>query len=313
MILLLGASGYVGGAFQNVLANMDRPCFAASRSEHGYATREGLAKLVAEVKPQFIVNCAGYTGKPNVDACESDKAACLDGNAVLPGYVVEAARQAGIPWGHVSSGCIFSGNGPGGDGFREDDAPNFCFRTNHCSYYSGTKSLGEESLGYREVDDGSGRLKWLSEQEDGFIWRLRIPFDNESSPRNYLQKLINYKRLLSATNSLSHLEEFARACLDCWFERVPFGIYNLTNPGRITTREVTDMMLAENKRREKSGQASPFPQAFDYFDDEDEFMQKAAIAPRSNCVMNTEKAQAAGIRMTPVHEAVERSLRDWAA
>ncbi len=36
--------------------------------------------------------------------------------------------------------------GPDGGGFREDDAPNFSFRTNHCSFYSGTKALGEEVL-----------------------------------------------------------------------------------------------------------------------------------------------------------------------
>lgn len=312
VILILGSTGYVAGAFLHLLDLKKTPYLALSRRDVDYTQPDRLHTFLKEHSVDCIINCAGYTGKPNVDACERDKAACLEGNAVLPGYVAEAARAAGVPWGHVSSGCIFSGEGPDGQGFREDDAPNFCFRRNHCSFYSGTKALGEESLGYREVDDGSGRIKWQSmDPEDGYIWRLRIPFNHESNPRNYLQKLISYKRLLAATNSLSHLEEFAQACLDCFQKQVPYGIYNLTNPGRITTREVTDLMLADNRRREAAGQGTLFPKAYDFFEDENEFMDKAAIAPRSNCVMNAEKAQAAGIRMTPVHDIVEQSLRNW--
>jgi hypothetical protein len=40
-------------------------------------------------------------------------------------------------------------------------------------------------------------------------------------------------------------------------------------------------------------------------------MRAAAIAPRSNCVMNSEKLRLAGIRMTDVREAIERDLRSW--
>ena len=31
-----------------------------------------------------IINCAGYIGKPNVDACELAKADCIEGNVLLP-------------------------------------------------------------------------------------------------------------------------------------------------------------------------------------------------------------------------------------
>jgi UDP-glucose 4,6-dehydratase len=40
-------------------------------------------------------------------------------------------------------------------------------------------------------------------------------------------------------------------------------------------------------------------------------MAKAAKAPRSNCVMNSAKLASVGIRLTEVHEAVERDLRAW--
>ena len=134
-----------------------------------------------------------------------------------------------------------------------------------------------------------------------YIWRVRIPFDQFENPRNYLTKLMRYSRLLDATNSISELQEFVEASLLCWEMRVPFGIYNMTNPGAVTTREVVDLI-------KKSGVCD---REFDFFSSEDEFMRVAAITPRSNCVMNSDKLRRAGIRLTEVHEAIERDLRNW--
>ena len=50
-------------------------------------------RFLRSKKPRFLINAAGYTGKPNVDACELAKADCLDGNAVLPGLFVKYAKN----------------------------------------------------------------------------------------------------------------------------------------------------------------------------------------------------------------------------
>ena len=42
-----------------------------------------------------------------------------------------------------------------------------------------------------------------------------------------------------------------------------------------------------------------------------QFMTLAAKNPRSNCIMNSTKLASVGIKMTQVHEAVERDLRRW--
>jgi dTDP-4-dehydrorhamnose reductase len=286
MIYLLGGSGYVGHAYQALLTKKGIPFRNVRRADLDYTDRDVLRAALLRDKPEFVINAAGYTGKPNVDACELHKHECLFGNAVLPGIVAEACADAGVPWGHVSSGCIFTGARPDGSGFTEEDTPNFTFRTNNCSFYSGTKALGEEVLA------GKPQV---------YIWRLRIPFDNIDSPRNYLTKLLRYQRLLEATNSISQLEEFCAATFACWEKRVPFGIYNVTNPGKVTTREVVDLI----KR------AGVSQKNFEFFKDESDFMQKAAKTPRSNCVMDSGKLERAGIRMTEVHEAVMRDLRNW--
>ena len=286
MIYLLGGSGYVGHAYQALLTRRGIPFRNLRRAEIDYTNRETLRAALLRDQPEFLINAAGYTGKPNVDACELHKHECLFGNAVLPGIVAEACADARVPWGHVSSGCIFTGARPDGSGFTETDTPNFTFRTNNCSFYSGSKALGEEVLaGKPEV----------------YIWRLRIPFNHVDNPRNYLTKLLRYQRLLEATNSISQLEEFCAATFACWEKHVPFGTYNVTNPGRVTTHEVVDLI-------KRSGVSN---KDFVFFRDEDEFMHLAAKTPRSNCVMDSGKLARAGITMTEVHEAVARDLQRW--
>lgn len=287
MVFLLGGSGYVGAAYQALLQRKGIPFRNLRRTDCDYTVTATLTALLRRDRPDFLINAAGYTGKPNVDACELHKAECLFGNAVLPGRIAEACAAAGVPWGHVSSGCIYTGARLDGSGFTETDTPNFTFRTNHCSFYSGTKALGEEVL--------MGR-------DSVYIWRLRIPFDHHESPRNYLTKLMRYQRLLEATNSISQLHEFVAATFACWERRVPFGTYNVTNPGQVTTHEVVELIR----------QSGVCTKTFSFFKDEDEFMLTAAKTPRSNCVLDATKLQTAGISMTEVHEAIARDLSRWA-
>jgi len=286
MIYLLGGSGYVGQAYQDLLAKKGIPFRNLRRAEVDYTNPEILRKALVQDKPEFLINAAGYTGKPNVDACELHKAECLFGNGVLPGLIAQACQAAGVPWGHVSSGCIFTGSRPDGTGFSEADTPNFTFRQNNCSFYSGTKALGEETL---------------AGQDNVYIWRLRIPFNQEENPRNYLTKLMRYSTLLEAENSISQLEEFVAATFACWEKRVPFGTYNVTNPGHVTTREVVALIRQSGVCRKE----------FSFFKNEDEFMHLAAKTPRSNCVMTSAKLAGVGIQMTEVHDAIARDLARW--
>ncbi len=295
-IVLFGGTGYVGSAFQRYLRGREIPYAAPSRGEVGLLHSESIARFLDEVKPTFLINAAGYTGRPNVDACEDHKTECLLGNAVLPGVLARVCAARGLPWGHVSSGCLYTGDrgsGPEGErlGFREEDPPNFCFRTDNGSFYSGTKALGEEIL----ADAGSC-----------YLWRLRIPFNEVDSSKNYLTKLLRYERLLDARNSLSQLDDFARAAFACWERRVPFGIYNVVNPGSVTTREVIEIL-----------ERSPFGQRliatgkrFAFFPGEEAF-RKVTRAPRSNCVLDSTKLQRVGIHLEEVHDAVDRAWHHW--
>jgi UDP-glucose 4,6-dehydratase len=283
MFIVLGYSGYVGSKIFHFLKENGWEAVGISRSEIDYTDPKILKELLRSKKPRFLINAAGYTGKPNVDACELAKAECLSGNSVIPGTIRQVCEELKITWGHVSSGCIFSGRRSDGEGWAEEDEPNFSFRSPPCSFYSGTKALGEEVL----------------EGAENYIWRLRIPFNDERSPRNYLQKLLNYDSLLEAENSVSHLGEFVQKCVECLEKEVEPGIYNMTNPGSVTTRQVSEWMREEGVTDKQ----------FQFFDNEEQFMSKAAKTPRSNCVLDTTKAEKAGIGMRPVEEAMRESMQ----
>jgi dTDP-4-dehydrorhamnose reductase len=312
MILLLGASGYIGEAFAKELQRRKVNFIPLARKQIDYTRFDLLLEFLKAKKPSFVINAAGYTGKPNVDACENAKADTLAGNTLLLQTIAHACATAGIPWGHVSSGCIFSGakiveNGKtrvgknliGPElrllvekspdkihGFTETDTPNFSFRDPPCSFYSGTKALGEEAI------SGIGQ---------SYIWRLRIPFDEFDSARNYLSKLQRYAKVYDNVNSISHRADFVRACLDLLKLRAPFGIYNVTNPGFVTTRQAVGLIgkiLNPTKR-------------FEFWASDEEFYKVAAKTPRSNCVIDVSKLLATGVKIRPVSEALEDSLRNW--
>ncbi len=283
-----------------------------SRKQVDYTRFDALLGFLKIKKPAFVINAAGYTGKPNVDACELDKAGTLAGNALLPQTIAHACAVAGIPWGHVSSGCIFSGakvvvnrqtrtekdftkpelralveKSPQSiHGFNEADPPNFSFRDGPCSFYSGTKALGEEAIA------GIGQ---------SYIWRLRIPFDEFDNARNYLSKVQRYAKVYDNVNSISHRTDYVKACLDAWELRAPFGIYNVTNPGFVTTRHVVQLIEKHLKPAKK----------FEFWASDEEFYKVAAKTPRSNCVMDVSKLLAAGVKIRPVEEALEHSLKNW--
>ena len=312
MILLLGATGYIGEAFASELRRRGADFLPLSRGQVDYTRFEVLLEQFRLRKPSFVINAAGYTGKPNVDACEAHKADTLQGNTLFPQTVAQACAAAGIPWGHVSSGCIYSGakvivNGQARvekdfttpalralvekspesvRGFTETDVPNFSFRDLPCSFYSGTKALCEEAIA------GMGQ---------SYIWRLRIPFDEYDGARNYLSKVQRYSKVYDNVNSISHRADFVKACLDLWELRAPYGTYNVTNPGFVTTRHVVELIQQRLKPARK----------FEFWASDEEFYRVAAQTPRSNCVMDTTKLLAAGVKIRPVEEALEASLKHW--
>ena len=286
MIILFGSTGYIGSEFVKQLAELKLPVFLWPNTKN--TTFKDLEKWYDEAGYPLIgaaINAAGYTGKPNVDACELDKVGTIHGNITWPQILTDWCMLNDIPLGHVSSGCIYEGRRSDGNPFTEEDEPNFSFKYNNSSFYSGTKAIAETIVS-----------KW----EKSYIWRLRIPFEEYNNSRNYISKILKYQLLLDAENSVSNKQEFVSACIQTLTKKVPYGIYNVTNGGYITTKGIT----------EKFKQTIAKDKIFKFVD-EQEFYKNVVKTPRSNCVMSNEKLLSTGIKMRTADEAFEYCLNNW--
>ncbi|NDA64265.1 MAG: NAD-dependent epimerase/dehydratase family protein, partial [Chitinophagia bacterium] len=312
---ILGASGYIGEAFVAEAKKRKLDYWSVSRRNLDYTDFRTLLGALKKEKPYFVINAAGFTGKPNVDACENQKGETVTGNVTLAQTVAQACDVAGVKLGTVSSGCIYSGakvrrqcgtwavedrlteplisellekRSDRVKGFAENDEPNFCFAQNNCSFYSGTKALAEEIL---------------KEFPNSYIWRLRIPFDESDGPRNYLTKVQNYPKVYQNWNSISHRADFAAACLDTWLQKIPDGVYNVVNPGYVSTCEVVKKIQEKLK----------FGWKPNLWKNDDEFYRFGARTPRSNCLLDVSKIRSFGIKIRPIDEALDNALSQWKA
>jgi len=216
----------------------------------------------------WVINAAGFTGTPNVDQCEVKKQECVQGNVVFPFLLTTFVK---CPIIHISSGCIYTGYKEGG--WLESDPPNFDF--NNGSFYSGSKAL-EQAI-----------LELIPYQ---YILRIRLPFGAFSHPKNYLTKISNYQKLVDFENSLTSIDDLAKVVLAIMEKRPMPTIYNVCNPGSTTTRKVADMMGLKKE----------------WFTHEE--FNAAVKAPRSNCVMNTDRICKV-YNMRPVEEALQHATK----
>lgn len=168
----------------------------------------------------WVVNCAGVTGSPNVDACELDKAATYQGNAIFPIELNKLATQYGARFAHFSSGCIYEGPIE-----KVDADPNFFGST-----YSISKGVSDTIL---------------KQDRDILMFRVRMPFDSSHHPKNLLQKLYNYaksgKLIEGGPNSISDINESVSIAANM-IETGIHGTFNLVQWNPITNVEIAKMM-----------------------------------------------------------------------
>ena len=85
MIILFGSTGYIGSEFKRQLEqkNIEFKCWPNAAK----TTFHDLEKWYENAGYPIIdaaINASGYTGKPNVDACETNKDICIHANIIFP-------------------------------------------------------------------------------------------------------------------------------------------------------------------------------------------------------------------------------------
>jgi dTDP-4-dehydrorhamnose reductase len=300
MILLLGASGFIGKSFATELRRRGHSFIPLTRQAFDYSRFDFLFDYLRTMKPAFVINAAGYPGAASASTAPAEREKMMAANAILPQMIARACSMTRTPWGHVSSGDIYVGAKVLEDGawqvetdlsrpdlqrlyaahpeqflgFTELDEPNFTFRNTPFNFYSGTKALAEETI--RDIGQS-------------YIWRPRLFFNERQEPCNALICLAGQPARRGQVNSLAHVEDFVKASLDLWEISAPFGIYNITNPGAVTTREVTDAL--------ESVRPATRPPV-----DEP---GTVSVAPLSNCILDVRKLLKTGVKIRPVADALK--------
>ena len=233
-VLILGG-GYVGNhLFNRLKRDHDVEQIVQRQVDYTFSNQDGFwepgykpldfKSYLHNKRFDIAVNCCGYTGKPNVDACEKDKEKCWYYNVTAPAKTNNILNLFNIPVVHISSGCIYEGDRM----WTEEDVPNFGLYDDHSSFYSKSKHAGELAL----------------KDMLGYIFRIRMPFCGNSTGKNILQKYLKYDNIVSYPNSLTSIYDLCNAVEHFCVHRcqIDYGVYNIVNRGTITGQEVIDMM-----------------------------------------------------------------------
>lgn len=271
-ILLLGSTGFIGSHFKEALPLAGFEIFTPRIEIRNHTEIE---KQVYKIRPDVIINATGITGRPNVDWCETHPAETFGVNVGGSINIASVAKEFGIYMVQMSSGCVY--DGPKEGGYSEDDEPNY-----FGSLYSRSRVYSE---------------KILKEFDNILQLRVRIPITGKPHPKNLIDKLLKYGKIINIPNSCTVIEDFIPAAIEL-IKRGETGIFNMTN---IDAMDHKSIMELYKKIVDPNLEYKIMP--------EDE--QKELCKRRANCVLNTDKRENLGIHMPPLRESLVRVLEEY--
>lgn len=263
-LTLVFGPGWMGTQFAQRIEN-------ARLLQTDIADEAALREVLDKQAPTRVVNCAGRTGRPNVDSLEAEPVRTYRSNVVGAIHLASACWKRGIHFTHLGSGCIYAGDN-GGAGFSEEDPPNF-----QGSLYARTKAQAEAAL----RDLGALQL------------RIRLPLSSTPGARNLLTKLLAFEDVVRVANSVTVLDDFWRPAL-ALIQAGRTGVWNLVNEGV----EYHDELLALYRDR--------LDPTHSFRVISTETLASRLTAGRSNCLLNTEKLRAEGLALPDVADALPR-------
>ena len=266
MDYLVIGNGYIGNYLKKNLPNV-------TLIRNKIYDVEKLTHLIRDMYPSHtLINCAGKTGRPNIDWCEDHKDVTFGANVGLPVMIAEICEKLGRYWMHIGSGCIYTGYD---EEYTEEDEPNFVG-----SFYSKTKKWSQEIL---------------SDYFMPCVLRIRMPIDEDMGERCYISKILKYAKvgngIVNTLNSMTYLKDLVGA-IQHLSEGGHTGTWNAVNKGSLSAVEILDMWRV-------------------YTDDDISYkaideneLQKYCKAGRSNCILSTKKLEGIGYKMPTLRDRV---------
>lgn len=272
-IVVFGA-GYIG---EKVAAFLPDAVLSLARIDDAAQVRAALE----EHAPDVVVNCAGKTGTPNVDWCETHIPETMRANVVGPLVLAAACAARGVFLVHLGSGCIFYDASPDPAGWREEDFAN------PQAVYTRSKYAADLAL---------------MNNADVAILRLRMPIDGTPGPRNLITKLVKYPKIIDVANSVTVVDDLLQVIQQV-IEKRGTGIFHAVNPGTMRHR---DLIALYQELVDPS-------HTNEWITEEDLRAQGLAAAKRSNCIMQNRRLPELRIQMRPIDVALRHAMTRYAA
>ncbi|MFA4993323.1 MAG: sugar nucleotide-binding protein [Candidatus Omnitrophota bacterium] len=266
-ILILG-KGFIGERLQK-----EFDCAVDGSMINCFSDAE---RLVKKYNPKIIINCIGITGKRNVDDCELEKDATLLANSFVPVILAEACLRDKVKLIHISSGCIFNYDYKKSKPIKEGSRDYF-FKL----FYSRSKIYAEIAL------------EALSRDYNILITRIRIPLLNARHPKNVLDKLIKYKKVIDIANSVTYIPDFIRA-IKHLIKIDARGVYNVVNKGGLRYPE----LMKVYRRYVPDFKFRLIP------------LKKLGLV-RTNLILSTSKLEKSGFKVRNINSILEECVKEY--
>lgn len=229
-VLVFGGDGWIGKQLVALLQNhqkIDMVFVSNVRPQHLQALREELDVM----KPSHVISTIGRThGKidgveiPTIDYLEYDGKLMenVTDNLYAPLTLAHECERRDIHYTYLGTGCIFEYDNTHSIGseqkFLENDEPNF-----FGSSYSIIKGITDQ----------------LMHQFPHSVLnvRIRMPITTMPNPRDFITKILNYKKICSMDNSMTVLDELLPLLIEMILS-YKTGTIHLTNPGTISHDEI---------------------------------------------------------------------------
>lgn len=211
MKILIVGNGWIGNKLYKALCERNHEVHICSHVS--------ALEMVTSSKFDWVVNCAGLTGTPNIDSCELNKTETYLANTLFPISLYDSISKTSTRLAHFSSGCIY-------DGIIDsvDTPPNFFENT-----YSISKGLSDTFLKTRAQ-----------------VYRIHMPFTHVDESKNLLTKIIKYSKMGklfdAGPNSITDLDEAISVISYLLENDNPNGPYNLVNQGSVSMKEIADII-----------------------------------------------------------------------
>ena len=227
VVLLYGATGWVGGQFASMLRQQGFTVVAATSRMQNL---KDVWNNVVTSKASRVINAAGITGRPNIDWCEIHPVPTVEVNLVGAVNLARVCNTLGVHLTNFATGCIYTYDeskkhgepglspDPLAKPFTELDPPNFFGST-----YSRVKAHAEQVQ---------------KQMANVLLLRLRMPLNEDlHHPRNLVAKLLKYQNVITTKNSVSVLPTLLPVAAHM-LQNKECGVYNFTNSGCISPSDI---------------------------------------------------------------------------